>query len=165
MASLGHIAVGLAAGRGCGGDSWRRTALAFSALSMWPDADVVGFAVGVRYGDTWGHRGATHSIALALVAGLVCYVLAHRSRRVLAFATLVALSHPLLDTMTFGGGLGCALLWPLTDERFWAPVRFIPVAPIGLGMATARGLRVAAQEAVLFAPFWLYAVWPRRRTG
>jgi len=64
-----------------------------------------------------------------------------------------------LDTMTFGGGLGCALLWPFSLHRFWAPVRFIPVAPIGLDLLSAWGLRVTAAEIVLFAPFWLYALW------
>ena len=56
MASLGHIAVGMAAAR-----IHRRTpdaALAghgaWSALSMLPDADVIGFPLGVEYAD----RGA-----------------------------------------------------------------------------------------------------------
>ncbi len=52
-----------------------------------------------------------------------------------------------------------ALLWPFSLHRFWAPVRFIPVAPIGLDLLSARGLRVTAAEIVLFAPFWLYALW------
>ena len=77
MASLGHVAVGMAAAR-----IWNRgakpswTSMAgWSALSLLPDADVIGFSMGVEYGDPWGHRGATHSIAFAVgvaaVAGLV----------------------------------------------------------------------------------------------
>jgi inner membrane protein len=27
------------------------------ALAMLPDLDVIGFALGVQYGDPWGHRG------------------------------------------------------------------------------------------------------------
>ncbi|AUX41200.1 uncharacterized protein SOCE26_026100 [Sorangium cellulosum] len=57
-----------------------------------------------------------------------------------------------------------ALLWPWSDERFFAPARPIPVAPIGLGILSARGLRVMAFEAVAFAPLFLYALWPRRRS-
>jgi len=34
----------------------------WSALSLLPDADVIGFARGVRYADRWGHRGATHAL-------------------------------------------------------------------------------------------------------
>ena len=46
--------------------------------------------------------------------------------------------------------------------RFWAPLRFIPVAPIGLAILSPVGIRVMLAELVIFAPFWLYAVWPRR---
>jgi inner membrane protein len=75
----------------------------------------------------------------------------------------VAVSHGLLDTLTFGGGLGCALLWPFSEERYWAPLRFIPIAPIGHHMFSARGALVVAAEVLIFAPFWLYATWPRRQ--
>lgn len=140
--------------------------LAFSALSMAPDLDVIGFRFGVHYGDPWGHRGATHSIAIALLLGLLAWPLAKWSRlpprKTALFAGVVALTHGLLDTLTFGGGLGCALLWPFSNERFWAPFRFIPIAPIGAGMLSRMGLRVVIVEMVLFAPFWLYALWPRR---
>jgi hypothetical protein len=54
MASLGHIAVGMAASRfdrhapvsGWSSMAW------WSALSLLPDVDVVGFALGVNYGDS-----------------------------------------------------------------------------------------------------------------
>jgi hypothetical protein len=36
----------------------------WSALSILPDADVIGFAIGVPYGDPWAHRAVTHSFAL-----------------------------------------------------------------------------------------------------
>jgi inner membrane protein len=169
MASIGHIAVGMAAGRAFTKDPvlWKKAALAFSVISIWPDVDAVGFLFGVSYGDTLGHRGATHSLLLALLVGLVSYAFAQRHglspARTAVFGTVVAASHGLLDTMTYGGGLGCALLWPFSDTRFWAPVRFIPISPIGLGLLSARGLRVMLAEVVIFAPFWIYAIWPRRR--
>jgi inner membrane protein len=140
--------------------------LFWSALSLAPDADVVGFAWGVRYGDPWGHRGATHSFAFALVVGVLVGLAAWRLReRPLHVAWLVALvlaSHGLLDTLT-DGGRGCALFWPFSEARHFAPYRPIPVAPIGLGFLSTRGLRVALAELVLFAPVWLYALWPRRQ--
>jgi inner membrane protein len=171
MASIGHVAVGLAAGRAFTKDRTvaRKAAIAFSVISLWPDVDALGFLFGVDYGDQLGHRGATHSLLVALLVGLGCYAFAVRrglpAARTWLFGTVVAASHGLLDTMTYGGGLGCALLWPFSDTRFWAPVRFIPVAPIGLHILSARGLRVMAAEVVIFAPFWIYALWPRRATA
>ncbi len=169
MASIGHLAVGLAAGRAYSSDpkTMKKAMLAFSLVSFWPDFDAVGFLFGVDYADQLGHRGATHSLVVALVVGLGAYVIAERkglpARRTALFATLVAMSHGLLDTMTFGGGLGCALLWPLSDHRFWAPLRFIPVSPIGAHIFSARGLYVMAMELVIFAPFWIYATFPRKK--
>ena len=39
----------------------------------------------------------------------------------------------------------------------------LPVAPIGAGMLSPRGLYVVAVEFIAFLPFWAYALWPRRR--
>lgn len=168
MASFGHIAVGLAAGRAHGVERvpLRKAMLAFSLISLWPDVDVIGFPLGVAYEDPLGHRGATHSIVAALAVGVASYFLARRwglpASRTARFVTVVAVSHGLLDTLTYGGGLGCALLWPFSNRRFWSPVRFIPIAPIGAHMLSVRGLRVVAAEVLIFAPFWIYATWPRR---
>ena len=144
---------------------WQSMAL-WSALSLLPDSDVVGFLRGVPYGAPWGHRGATHSLTLALAGGLAVALLARvRGRaavRTLAFASIVLASHGLLDSMT-DGGLGIALLWPFTLARFFAPWRPIVVAPIGPDFLTLYGATVAASEVVLFAPLLLYALWPRAR--
>lgn len=83
--------------------------------------------------------------------------------RTAAYAFVVAASHGLLDTLTFGGGLGCELLWPFSTARFWSPVRLIPIAPIGAGLFSRYGLWVMLAEGVLFSPFWLYAVMRRPR--
>jgi len=80
----------------------------------------------------------------------------------LAFVALA--SHGVLDTLT-DGGLGAALLWPFSNERFFAPVRPLPVAPIGAGMLSPRGLYVVVVEFIVFLPFWAYALWPRRRAA
>lgn len=167
MASIGHVAVGLAAARIYDRDQtphWS-SAVAWSALSLLPDVDVVGFALGVNYADPWGHRGATHSVALAAALGLAIGLGARWLRRpairTALFASLVLISHPLLDTMT-DGGLGCALWWPFDLSRYFAPWRPIPVAPIGLHLATAEGARVVLTELVLFAPVFLVALlYPR----
>jgi len=170
MASLGHIAIGLAVARAT--RPARGTTLAFvaaifgwSALSLLPDLDVVGRAWGIRYGDEWGHRGATHSFVFCAGLGAIAGVLA-RARggsalRVGAWVAFVLISHPLLDVLT-DGGRGCALFWPFDQGRYFAPFRPIPVAPIGRAYVSAVGLRVALAELVMFSPLLLYALWPRR---
>ena len=169
MASVGHIAVGMAAARAYDARRAPRwTAMAvWSALAMLPDLDVIGFALGVRYGDPWGHRGAAHSLLIAVVLGITLSVVARRRSlpfgRTALFAVVVLASHGLLDTMT-DGGLGCALLWPFSLTRYFAPWRPIPVAPIGLDFLSPYGAIVSANELALFGPVFVYALWPRRRT-
>lgn len=141
-------------------------AVLWSSLSLLPDVDVIGFPLGIRYADPWGHRGATHSFAFALLVAAGIWIAAKAARlpawRTALVAAAVVASHPLLDTMT-DGGLGCALLWPFSDHRFFAPWRPIPVAPIGPAFVSARGLRIAVTEILLMAPFLIYALWPRAR--
>ncbi len=170
MASFGHVAVGMALGRmGAGEAPPRRLALSMllmSALAMLPDADVIAFVLRIPYAATWGHRGASHSLFLAAAVALAVAAgtrLAGGPGVKVGLLTFAALgSHGLLDAMTTGG-LGAALLWPLDDTRYFLPVRPIPVAPIGAGMLSARGLYVVTVELLLFLPFWAYALWPRRR--
>jgi inner membrane protein len=176
MASIGHIAVGMAAAR-----VYRRgqptrwtlfgSMVVWSGLSLCPDADVVGFRFGIAYGAPWGHRGATHSFAfalgLAIAIGLLAAALRLKPWRTTQVAAVVIASHPLLDTLT-DGGLGCALWWPFDHHRYFAPWNPIPVAPIGRHFFSAYGFKVALTELMLFSPLLLYALWPRkerRRAG
>ncbi|MCY1082190.1 metal-dependent hydrolase [Archangium lansingense] len=170
MASFGHVAIGMALGRlGAGEASPGRTGawmVGMSALAMLPDADVIAFALRIPYAATWGHRGASHSLFLAAVVALAVAAgtrLARGPAVKAGLLTLVAMgSHGVLDAMTTGG-LGAALLWPADNVRYFLPLRPIPVAPIGAGMLSARGLYVVTVELLLFLPFWAYAIWPRRR--
>jgi inner membrane protein len=167
MASLGHVAVGMAAARMTGdGRVPPLSSMAFwSGVSLLPDIDVVGFAMGVRYADPWGHRGATHSMAMAVGVGLaigaVAAGLKRPGRRTALVAGAVLASHALLDTMT-DGGLGCALLWPISLTRYFAPWRPIPVAPIGFGFLSTDGALIALVELGLFLPALVFALWPGR---
>lgn len=169
MASVGHIAVGLAAARVNSGRLARLPSaghmLFWSALSMLPDADVIGFPLGVRYADEWGHRGATHSLVFAAAVGIVAGLVAPRFHapafRTFLVATLVVASHSLLDTLT-DGGLGCALFWPFDQTRYFARWRPIPVAPIGLGYLSPYGLYVACTELAVFSPLVWFALVARR---
>ncbi|HEX6240311.1 MAG TPA: metal-dependent hydrolase [Polyangiales bacterium] len=173
MASIGHIAVGMAAARWYrGGQSaplstaaLGGSVLLWSALSLAPDLDVVGFRLGIPYHAAWGHRGATHSIVFCLVLALALASLARLCERpvgkTFVLAALVLISHPLLDVLT-DGGLGCALGWPFESRRYFAPYTPIPVAPIGRAFFSPVGLRVALSELLLFAPLFAYALWPRQ---
>jgi inner membrane protein len=165
MASLGHVAVGMVAARLQGGRVPRASSMAaWSALSLLPDLDVVGFMFGVEYGDPWGHRGATHSLALSVALGLAIGLAARRfdrpALRTAVVASAVLASHAFLDTLT-DGGLGCALLWPFDLTRYFAPWRPIPVAPIGLDLVTKYGAMVLLAELLLFAPAIVFALRPR----
>lgn len=165
MASIGHIAVGMAAARIHRSDAPPRwPSLAFwSAISLLPDIDVIGFALGVAYADPWGHRGATHSlaasIAVALVIGLIASWIRLPVVRTTTVAGFVLTSHAFLDTMT-DGGLGCALLWPFDLTRYFAPWRPIPVAPIGLDFFSQQSVTIVLTELVLFAPALVFALRP-----
>lgn len=168
MASIGHIAVGMAAGRFSGRKDIARAMLWFSAASMLPDADVIGFAFGVSYGSSFGHRGASHALAaapvLAILPSLVLDLFDRTKPRLRTWILMTAViaTHGLLDTLT-DGGLGSALAWPWSSERFFAPWNPIPVSPLGAAFLSLRGLYVAAVEVAVFSPLLAYALWPRRK--
>jgi len=166
MASIGHLAVGLAAGRSYARDPKRvaRAMAAFCLLSYLPDFDAIGFKLGIAYAAPWGHRGALHSFAVAvlagLLAGLVGRAFGQKLFRVALLAFAVIAVHDVLDTLT-DGGLGIALFWPFTNHRYFAPWTPLPVAPIGLGLISPRGFFVLGVELVVFGPLWVYSLWPR----
>lgn len=173
VASLGHLAVGIAAARLIphGGSARSRIgwSIGLCALAMAPDLDVAGMFLGVPYRAEWGHRGASHSLvftaALGLSCGLVVSALLRRRRpeafRICLVTIAVAMSHGALDSLT-DGGLGPALFWPFENGRHFAPLRPIPVAPIAHRFVSLRGLRVVAAEGLIFLPLVVFALWPRR---
>lgn len=127
-----------------------KLALAGAALAVLPDADVAGFAIGVDYADPWGHRGATHAMAFAMVVAGAFASLWREARSIGAFLFLAfaMASHGLLNAMT-SGGLGIALLWPISDARYFAPITPIRVSPIGADFFSARGLVTLMSEMTL----------------
>ena len=163
MASLGHVAMGFAVARSHEGRFNWKAAVAFSTFSLVPDLDVIAFRFGIPYAAQFGHRGATHSIAFALLMGLAAWLLTRSRKSALALA-FVVLSHPLLDMLT-DGGLGVALFWPFSVERHFFPWTPLPVAPLGTGMVSWRGARVLLIEFVAFLPLWIYAFTKRKVPG
>jgi inner membrane protein len=152
-----HPAVPLAIAAGLGrGRVPLRLAAAGAIASVLPDADVVAFRLGIPYSDPFGHRGACHSLAFAMLVALVALALHERlgstRQATFAFVLAAAASHPLLDALT-DGGLGVALLWPFSDERFFWSFRPIGVAPISASrLFSARAARVFGSEAL-----WVWA--------
>ena len=166
-----HAAVPLLLGVAAGRQRISRRLLGAGAIAaMLPDADTLGFKLGIAYHSAFGHRGATHSAVFALATALVAMALWKWLRttpwRAFAFAGLAALSHPLLDALT-DGGLGVALAWPFDDERFFFPWRPIEVSPIGARFFSAHGLTVIGSELLTVvlptvALAALVLVWRRR---
>jgi inner membrane protein len=161
MASIGHVAVGLCAAR-ARSSRWREW-IGWPAVALVADLDIIGFRLGVPFAGQLGHRGASHSIVTAILLAVALGLIARRAQVGLV-AFVVALSHPLLDALTDGGN-GVALFWPLSTVRFFLPWRPIPVSPIGVRLLSARGVHVMLVELVLFAPAFLWALWPRRRAA
>lgn len=174
MASIGHVAVGMAAGRAFAGRLGRPATpgstigamIALSILSMLPDLDVIAFRLGIPYAAPFGHRGASHSLCAALLVGAMAGIAALGLKlspiRTGLLVFVVVATHGLLDALT-DGGLGAALLWPYSNHRYFAPWRPIPVAPIGKRIFSPWGMRVMLFELLWFSPLFLYSIWPRRR--
>jgi inner membrane protein len=156
---ISHAVVPIAASLGLGKAVSRRL-LGFSAFfAMLPDADTLGFKLGIHYSSQWGHRGFTHSIAFALCIAIVamCFSRQFKSRVwvVGLMAFLATISHPLLDMCT-NGGLGVALYWPYSNERVFFDFRPIAVSPIGVSrFFTERGFAVIKSE---FLWVWLPSI-------
>jgi len=105
-------------------------------LTMAPDLDVIGFRLGVAYGDLLGHRGLSHSLPFAVVFGALAGVVLARTYRLSfgllwAYCALSLASHGLLDAMT-NGGLGVAFFSPFSNERYFFEFRPLRVSAIGV---------------------------------
>ena len=169
MASFGHVAVGLLAGRALKPNTGIRSVgpmLVCAGLALLPDLDYLAVMLGVPDMGPCGHRGATHSLIPPIVMALVAAALAPRFGfprwRTAIVLGLVVASHPLLDAMT-ADGRGVPLLWPLSFHRFEIPWRPIPNAPCGLAYVSLTGLRVCCIEFLQFLPVLGLALWPSKK--
>lgn len=137
-----------------------------------PDLD---FVPGLLVGEPGAfHRGASHSLGAALVAGIVLAPLFGRSasglRRGFVVVFLVYASHALLDVVGTApmNVRGVPILWPLSGERYLFRVPLLSSfealrsfergsETIGFfaSIASWRGLQVFVLDAVLFLPLLL----------
>lgn len=163
MASIGHIAVGLAAGRGLAGQRDRlvRGMLWFTAISCAADLDLALLLAGIPSNTVWGHRGFTHSVVFAAGAALASAWVGRRWDRpagpwaVMGFAVYV--SHMVLDCLNVGT-VGVPWLWPLSSTYYSIPWSPIPAVIRAEDFLTRAAVPVVAAEVLLFAPLWIYAL-------
>jgi inner membrane protein len=138
------------------------------ALTMAPDLDVWAFRLGIPYAAPLGHRGFTHSLIFALLAGCTAALLTHRRiggrlADLCGFFLLVTASHGLLDAFT-NGGQGVGFFLPFDTRRYFFPWHPIQVSPIGFAFFSERGMSVLLSEmlwiwlptAAVVAPVLLY---------
>ncbi len=124
--------------------------LTATICSIAPDLDVVGFAFGIQYGDMFGHRGLTHSIAFAIVIASLLAILMPWSRKherppIFLFLFASMASHGILDSVT-NGGLGVAFFAPFDSARYFLRWRLIEVSPLSMEFFSARGAQVIFSE-------------------
>jgi len=135
----------------------------FTALATLPDADVALVALGASDAGPFGHRGAMHSFAMAIVVGVACAIAARRWRwpvgRTALAAAAAIFSHTLLDLLD-DGGRSLAVLWPLSNVRYHLPWRLLPDAPRWFRLLSWSGLLEFTTEFAIFLPVTIYALWP-----
>lgn len=166
--AFSHIAVPIAIRIGIGKDLLPAKLFFLGLLlSLIPDADVLVLRLGVPYESEFGHRGASHSLLFAFTAATICALTYARAYSRTFFWSwlylfICAASHALLDTCT-NAGHGAAILWPLSEQRFFAPFRPIEASPLSLRRFFGEpGLRVILSELLwVWLPFLAAAIGAR----
>jgi inner membrane protein len=129
--------------------------VALGVLAVLPDIDVVAFRLGIPYEHSLGHRGFTHSLAFAVLAGVGAACLFPRPRvfsrsgwQLAALFSIAAASHGVLDAFT-DAGLGVGFFVPFESTRYFFPWRPLLTSPIGVdAFFDGPVLRILANELV-----------------
>lgn len=132
--------------------TWK-IALCVVVSAMIPDADFIGFKLGIPYDSLFGHRGFTHSFVFALLWSIMLYVIFFYQKinpfLIITILFIATISHPVLDAMT-SGGEGVAFFSPFSNHRYFFPYRPIKVSPLGISrFFSERGFLVLKSE-ILF---------------
>lgn len=117
---------------------WRWCVLG-ALFAVMPDADALLVLWRVdSYDGPYGHRGFSHSLGMALLAGLMGGLWArmhpehrHRSTGLGVYLALCWASHPFLDSL-LDVGICNAWLWPLNTERLCFSWRPVPMRGVSL---------------------------------
>ncbi len=131
-----------------------QTLLLSILCSCIPDIDVISFEFGIQYSSMLGHRGFTHSVLFACLMGVtVTYFFYPEFKdnpagflKLSCYFFMCTASHGLLDAMT-NGGQGVGFFIPFTAERYFFPIRPLPVSPIRIEFFyTAQGWQIIMAE-------------------
>jgi inner membrane protein len=166
MPTIGHLAVGLAAGRAFSrsDEETPRAMLLGALLATAPDWDLLTSLLAVPEGSPLAHRVATHSLVFAVAAGVSVGVWLGptlRGRLQTAIWAVVTLaSHGVLDLLNIGGRV--AILWPFSSYAYESPWQFIPGTAQTRDLLTTRVIPILGAEALIFAPLFAYAIWGPR---
>lgn len=132
--------------------------LTAALISSIPDFDMIGTRyLGVPWDSIYGHRGYTHSIVFAILIAFIAAKFFNRDafNKNFLFFSFCMLSHGFLDLCN-DGGLGVALLWPLSDYRYHGlvhPIMNVNVSFRSLYLST-KGLPVFLSEVIwVWLPF------------
>ena len=163
---LGHMLAGAAAGILINGPSTRAAIVVFAAAAAAPDTDLL-FGV---------HRGASHSLGAAAIAGAAGWLLwrpllpgggaGGRLRFALAVALAYA-THIATDLISDDTAppIGLMALWPFTAEFYQSDLRvFLPInRRVWLARTWLENTRAVIRELlILVPPLWI-AWWVRGR--
>jgi len=157
MASIfGHAVAAYALGKGFSKTivNWKFLLLGIICAIL-PDADVIGFSFGIKYGSFWGHRGFSHSLLFSLILGVLITAIFYSKNLTtkkgllfILYFTICTASHAILDALTTGG-LGVAFFSPFDTTRYFFPWRPIKVSPIGVArFFSKRGIGVLLSELI-----------------
>jgi membrane-bound metal-dependent hydrolase YbcI (DUF457 family) len=168
---IGHMLAGAAAGLLIAGRDRSRALplIVFAAAGAAPDLDLlIPFTV---------HRGPTHSLAAALFAGTMAWLLVRKPDSPIArkpagdlrFAIAVAAayaSHTLTDWLSADTTppMGLMALWPFTSDYYIAPVAiFLAVSRrYWLAETWLLNFRALTRELLIFSPLLWIALWTTR---
>jgi inner membrane protein len=152
-----HAVVGACAGVAVANGTTPRRLLAISVLcATLPDIDILSFLFGIPYDDLFGHRGITHAILFAALAGMAMVPFFFREVSPLSrvgisyalyFCSLIFM-HGVLDAFT-NGGEGVAFLAPFDNRRYFAEFTPIEVSPVNiLAFFDGRGYGIILSEII-----------------
>ena len=127
-----HAIAGAAVGAFYQAPRHRRRVITLAAIcAVAPDLDLIGWALGISPFTLLGHRGLSHSIAFAVVLGVIATTallppVARRERVAAAVALILATgTHGVLDALTTYAPTGPAFWAPFSNHRYrftWMPL-------------------------------------------
>jgi membrane-bound metal-dependent hydrolase YbcI (DUF457 family) len=152
---VGHALGAIAVGWGPAPRGNVAAAAILVAAANLPDVDLL-----VGY-----HRGISHSVGMAVVAGLVAVAVTRRARWGVAVALAWA-SHVLLDWMSNDTRppMGVMALWPVTRDYYKASFEIFPAVSRRYWLAEfwTYNLKALVVELLIVGPIAAAVLWLRR---